>query len=190
MGVINIYILTAILVLDGLAVVFLSYQITKLKDKISTFDTIHNSQAKIYRESLDENWNNYKQLYDVFLSMDKMNGMIYQQYKDMYAFSKSQSEVQSKIFEQYKRLSEIHTNLFEAVKDIDERYTVTCDQFEEIAKGQADIYAKVQEINEHFQPIDLSGFDEDDLDWEPLADDDEENYFDAEEKINDDSSDN
>ena len=190
MGAINIYILTAILVLDGIAVAFLSYQITKLKDKISTFDTIHNSQAQIYRESLNENWNNYKQLYDIFLNMNKMNDLIYQQYKEMYALSKSQSEVQSKIFEEYKHLSEIHTNLFEAVKDIDEHYTVTCDQFEEIAKGQADIYAKVQEINEHFKPIDLSGFDEDEIDWEPLADDDEENYFDAEEKINDESSDN
>lgn len=174
MGTINIYILTAILVLDGLAVVFLSYQITKLKDKISTFDTIHNSQAQIYRESLDENWNNYKQLYDIFLNINKMNDLIYQQYKDMYALSKSQSEIESKIFEQYKYLSEIHTNLFEAVKDIDEHYSITCDQFEEIAKGQTDIYAKVQELNEHFKPIDLSGFDEDDIYWNPDEDFDEE----------------
>ena len=177
MGAINIYILTAILVLDGIAVAFLSYQITKLRDKISTFDTIHNSQAQIYRESLDENWNNYKQLYDAFLNMNKMNDLIYQQYKDMYALSKSQSEVQNKIFEQYKYLSEIHTNLFEAVKDIDERYADTCDQFEEIAKGQADIYAKVQELNEHFQPIELSGFDEDEISWDDDLDNDNEDIY-------------
>lgn len=33
--------------------------------------------------------------------------------------------------------------------------------------GEWRIYAKVQEINEHFQPIELSGFDEDGIYWNP-----------------------
>lgn len=179
MGTINIYILTAVLVLVGAAVTFLSYQITKLKDKIVSFDTIHSSQAQIYKESLNQNWDNYKQLYDIFVSMNQMVDMIHKQYKDMLDLYNSQNEIHKKVFEEYTKLVEIHKQILECCKDMDEQYAVTCEQFEQIAKGQDEIYSKILEIYNFCKPISFPCDPDliDDLEWDPLADDDDDIYW-------------
>ena len=176
MSAINIYILTAILVLDGIAIAFLSYQLTNLKDKIDTFDTIHKLQAQIYKESLDETWNNYKQLYDLFMNVNKMTDLIYQQYKDLYELQKTQTEIHNKIFEEYKKIVEgfkqtveIHKQLLVCCNDIDEQHNITCDQFDQIGKGIADIYAKVTELNETLleKTDNYCDFEPDGIYWNP-----------------------
>ena len=84
------------------------------EDKFSIFDTIVNSQNQIFRESLKDTFDMYKALSD--------------QYHSMYDIYKTQLEV--------------YRELLDTWKEIDERYSVTCDQFEEIEKGLADIYSE------------------------------------------------
>ena len=101
------------------------------------------------------------------------------QYKDIYEMSKHEQESYKQILEAYRKMYDLHTTLLDVVKGIDEQYCVTSDQFEEIAKSQADIYSKILETYELVKPVDIDPWElEDDIDdslWEPLSEDDETN---------------
>lgn len=85
----------------------------------------------------------------VYESIKSVNDSIIDQYKNL--------------FEQYKLLKEAYDNISDGflkvcdvIKEIDEHSAVTCDQFEEISKALADIYAMSIEIKEEVKNADDS----------------------------------
>ena len=177
-----IYILFALSILNF---VMLIACILRFKDDFGIFDSVTKSQAQIYKESLKETFENYKKLIDVMTSMNSMVDLMTSQYKDIYEMSKHEQESYQKVLDAFRKMYDLHKSLLEIVKDIDQQYSVTCEQFEEIGKGQADIYSKLLETYDLVKPVDIDPWDlEDDDDslWEPLSDEDAE----LQEETNDD----
>lgn len=76
--------------------------------------------------------------------------------------------------EHIQNLGEMHKELLDCWRSIEERYSETYEQFEQIDKANTDIYAKTIEIYDFVKPITLDGFDDDDIYWEPLSEEESE----------------
>lgn len=128
----------------------------RMEDKFSIFDTISHSQGQIFKESLNKTFENYKEMYDIYHKQIEMTDLIYAQYKDIY-------KTQLNLLDQ-------HNKILECWREIDNHYTDTCEQFEQIGKGIADIYSVVYELNKKHEPIAMFGPEETDDDFEKLID--------------------
>lgn len=113
----------------ALAVIIALY--IRVEDKFGIFDTIITSQGKIYQESLKESFELYKSLDNIYKNQMEIYGNLLGAYKT--------------ISDGYKLMDGHFRVLLENWKEINEQYTVSCDQFEEIEKALADIYAKITE---------------------------------------------
>lgn len=154
-----IYILFALSILNFIMLIAC---VLRFKDDFGIFDSVTKSQAQIYKESLKETFENYKKIIDVMTNMHSMVDLMTSQYKDIYEMSKHELDA-------YRKMYDLHKSLLEAVKDIDQQYSVTCEQFEEIGKGQADIYAKITELRETLleKTDNYCDFESDGIYWNP-----------------------
>ena len=118
--------------LELIILVFIIALMVRMEDKFGIFDTISKSQGQIYKESLKETFDLYKALSQ---REDTQNELI-----------NKVCEAFTELNRGYQVLADQHKKLLECWKGIDERYSVTCEQFEEISKGMSDTYAKTDEI--------------------------------------------
>ena len=173
-----IYILFALSILNF---VMLIACVLRFKDDFGIFDSVTKAQAQIYKESLQESFENYKKLIDVVGTMNSMVDLMSSQYKDIYEMSKHEQASYQQILDAYRKMYDLHKSLLEVVKAMGQQFNVTCEQFEEIGKGQADIYAKLLETYDLVKPVDIDPWDleDDDSLWEPLSDEEDETQEDA-----------
>lgn len=128
--------------------IYILVSLNNVFSKMELMSTFYKESYQRFDELEAGRQNVYDTITTAFNTIIEKDDLIVGQYKSLYEQYKNIYEQYKFIKDAYDKQYKTYHDIIDVINELNDQYSVTSDQFEEIGKGQADIYSKVVEIHD------------------------------------------
>lgn len=129
--------------------IYILVSLNNVFSKMELMTTFYKESYQRFDELEKGRENVYDTITTAFNTIIEKDDLIVGQYKALYEQYKNIYEQYKFIKDAYDKQYKTYHDIIDVINELNDQYSVTSDQFEEIGKGQADIYSKVVEIHDN-----------------------------------------